>query len=310
MTVFFNESAVVSVSRIALSGWWIQNQDEYVVAGTSLGADCIQDIYTPSKTGMTARYNVGKQSWEDEIEDKTFFEFYSEHGQKHYIGEPDGYYPEGAITEAPPRHDSDTQTVLYQDEQWTVYDIELGKSYWDRKANELLVSDFNFDLPDNHTFTPPPEVSEGVVARLIMQGWVLIEDHRGKMAYAKSRDRGEDYLIEKIGPIPDTHTLLEREEFDSWDEITGTWLYDKIRHRPVWIKKEKEWQTAQLTVIQQMLNAYLQDKHIPDKYAALRITRYSKREYYALLMARKLLHEYLLQDDFPECGRPVLPEIA
>ncbi|MDD9155466.1 hypothetical protein PVK64_04590 [Aliivibrio sp. S4TY2] len=139
-----------------------------------------------------------------------------------------------------------------------------------------------------------------------------LEDHREKIAFAKDRNNDEkgDYQVEELGAIPSTHTLLEPEQFDSWNIELDDWQYDEARYRPYWVQIENQWQQEVLTKVEAELLFYAQDKQIPEIYSELRKTNYTEDEYYSLLGDRILLNEYVEQDDFPECGRPTLSELV
>ena len=67
---------------------------------------------------------------------------------------------------------------------------------------------------------------------------------------------------------------------------------------------ETLWQEEQLKIVEKAIQKSASDVFIPEQYSELRVT--TEREYYALLMDRKLLSEYIKQPDFPHCGRPTL----
>lgn len=70
--------------------------------------------------------------------------------------------------------------------------------------------------------------------------------------------------------------------------------------------EERHWQQTELNRINAAITEYQADMAIDELYAELRAGIYSEEDYFKLLGDRKLLIEYLLQDDFPECGRPKL----
>lgn len=72
---------------------------------------------------------------------------------------------------------------------------------------------------------------------------------------------------------------------------------------------ETLWQEDQLNKVTQTLKECEADLKIPERYSELRVTTFTERDYYQLLMDRKLLIEYLNQPDFPECGRPQLSNL-
>lgn len=73
------------------------------------------------------------------------------------------------------------------------------------------------------------------------------------------------------------------------------------------VQLETLWQEEQLAKVEDALQRSASDLTIPEKYSELRVT--TESEYYALLMDRKLLSEYIKQPDFPHCGRPKLISI-
>ncbi|RYU50030.1 hypothetical protein [Aliivibrio finisterrensis] len=222
MTQFFNKSQNVDVSRISSEGWWLENCIEHVVKGTALGSDFTQDIYTPSSNGMIARYDRNLNQWSDEIEDMTWKSYFNGCGYLFYIGEPEGDYPEWAIKETPPEYDNEKQTVLYEGNAWKVYSIELGKSYWDGEANEFIISDYNFTLPEKHTFTEPPKAEKGFAVRLVDGQWQQIEDHRNKIIYNCS-DCTQSEQVEELGIIKESFTFDEPVTLhDEW--IDSQWV--------------------------------------------------------------------------------------
>ncbi len=226
MTQFFDKSQMLDVSQITNDGWWVKNTTEHVAKGTALGDEYTQNIYTPSQSGMIARYDREADVWCDEITDMTWKSYWDKNGQHFVISSPDGEYPEWAIQEEPPEHNLETQTVLYTEQAgWTIYDAaELGRLYYDEWGNESIVSDYHFALPANHTWERPPEALKNHVVKRINGQWQQLVDHRGKTAYSKQRN-GEDYQVEDLGEIPDTHTLkAPNTQFDQWAD--GKWVTD------------------------------------------------------------------------------------
>ncbi len=216
MTKFFKKSQSVNVSRLSVEGWWLENCTEHVVKGTALGADFTQVIYTPSSDGMIARFDRETEQWSAEIEDMTWKPFFDVYGREFVIGEPDGDYPEDAIKETPPEYDNEKQTVLYENDAWKIYCIELGKSYWDAETNEFIISDYNFTLPEKHTFIEPPKAKKGFAVRLIGGQWQQVEDNRDKIIY-NCEDCTQSEVVEKLGSIKDGFTYDEpNTPFDEW----------------------------------------------------------------------------------------------
>ncbi|WED29881.1 hypothetical protein L3V77_20970 [Vibrio sp. DW001] len=221
MTTFFSTSQTVSVSRLSEEGWWIENTSEHVAKGTALGEGFTVNVYTPSEQGMIGRYDKQTDSW-DEIENQALKAFWNEVGQGFVIGVPDGDYPEGAIKEAPPEFDTSNETVLHKDGAWKIYDIEIGKTFYDAEGNEFVVSDFNFDLPDNHSFDAPPKTEQGFAVRLVDNEWIQIIDHREKTIFDQT-DCTQSKEVTELGDIPQGWTLDEpATQFDEWTD--GIWV--------------------------------------------------------------------------------------
>ena len=307
MKTFFSTSQTVEVSRITKEGWWIENTSELVTKGTALGDDFTQNIYTPSIEGMIARYDRELGTWSDEIEDMTMKKYFDKDGQQFFIREPDGSYPEDAIVEAPPKYNKETHTVLYKDGGWKVFDILIGQSFFDEYGNEFLVSDYNFELPEKHTFTKPPELClDNRAVKLVDGQWQQLLDYRGKMAYAKDRDNGTDYQIEELGELPETHTLSAPDPFDSW--IDEGWKYDIERHRPFKVGEEKQWRDSELTKVLDRIDQYEKDQNYPVELRTSPIQ--ANEDYMRLLQDRKNLSVYPESSYFPFGERPLLSGLA
>ncbi|SQD80454.1 hypothetical protein [Moritella yayanosii] len=299
-----SKSVTLQVSRIHSLGWWLGNSDENVAKGTALGSDFTENVYSPSAAGLTGQYEHATDSWL-EVEDKSNFEFWSHVGERFVIGMPDGDYPEWAIKEKPPEYDKEMQTILHEVNKWIIHNIELGKLYWNDEAIEMTVSDFNFTLPADHTFTQPPVKLAGYALRLIDNEWLQVEDHRGKLAYAKNRD--SDYEIETLDVIPDNHTLLVPSEFDSWNVILKAWQYDQERERPAKVKNEKSWRDAQLSRVLNRIDEYEKDQGY---LVELRTSPFTAEQYHQLLQDRKILSDYPGAENFPFVERPTLSRLV
>ncbi|EKO3559378.1 hypothetical protein HJA72_000043 [Vibrio fluvialis] len=272
-----------------------------------MGNDFTQTLYTPSRDGMIARYDRATGTWSDEIEDMTWKTYFDPHGNPFVIGEPDGQFPEDAITQSPPEYDADSQTVLFKDGHWQVYPILLGQSFYDEYGNEFKVSDYNFELPENHTFIPPPEPQSAQHAPKLVNGeWQQFLDYRGEMAYATDRDNGENYRIEELGELPATHTLTEPELYDSWSD--GQWQYDIERHRPFKAAEEKQWRDGELTRVLDRIDQYEKDQSYPTELRTSPIK--TEADYLKLLQDRKTLSDYPESDGFPFEQRPLLSGMA
>lgn len=114
------------------------------------------------------------------------------------------------------------------------------------------------------------------------------------------------YYLDEKGVIRDAETYKKEE---GWQELTSAELSDYFEQnisQSELIEKEHHWQQSQLTKTSASIVHYESDAKIPDIYSELRVTTYTEDDYYALLGDRKLLVEYVEQEDFPECGRPTL----
>ncbi|GAB6264520.1 hypothetical protein [Photobacterium sp. R1] len=308
MNQFFSSSKVIEVSRLSKDGWWLENCHEHVAKGTSLGQDFTQNLYVPSAPGMIARYDRISERWSEEIKDMSYEVFYSESGEKYVIGEPDGQYPDWAITESPPEYDNETQTVLYQHGHgWSIYPILIGEKYYNQYGVCFEVSDFNFVLPEGHTFITPPKTEDGFSPYFSNGEWRILEDNRGKFAYAKSRVESEDYEIQDLEPLPATHCLEEPGDFDSWEDGKG-WVYDIERHRPIKSGEERNWRDSELRKVIDRIDQYERDQNYPPEMRTSPIQ--SEEAFMQLLNDRKLLSEYPEQQGFPFGERPVLSGLA
>lgn len=207
MSIFFDKNQTLKVSRFSLSGWWLGNTLEHVASGTSLGRGFTTNVYTPSSAGMTARYDKNDDTWSDEINDMSSKPYWNKNGKRFEIGVPDGDYPNWAIKEVPPSYDNQTQTVLYIiDGGWRVYDIEIGKSYYDELGNEQTVTDYNFELPIGYTFDTPLPAKKGSAVRLIDGIWQYVVDHIGKEYWDAD---GTKHTISELGVEVPKEALLE-----------------------------------------------------------------------------------------------------
>lgn len=296
---FFTKAQTVNVSRMNATGWWLGNGQEHVQKGTALGNDCTTVIYNPSEPGMTARFDAENQEW-IETYDRSQLSYWSPVGEHFKIGTPDGDYPEWAVKTKPPAFDREVETILFTNGAWKKYLIQLNEKYWDSDGNELTVSDFNFELPENHTWSEPPELKDGYGLKLVKGKWQQLEDHRDKQAFSKKRDE-QDYVISELGKVPSTHTLTAPGEFDSW--IQGKWRYDKERELPVKTELEKSWRNNMLTNVNNRIDQYLKDKEMPEEF---RRSPFNEADFTKLAEDRALLCDYTKHPDFPFCERPKL----
>jgi len=221
MNIFQTKDVILDVSRIDGNGWWLGNTTEHVAKGTALGEDFTANVYIPTSDGMIGQYDKQTDSWK-EIENQALKKFWNAQGERFVIGVPDGDYPDDAIKEAPPEFDAGNQTVLYKDDKWSVYAIEIGKAFYDEEGNEFIVSDFNFDLPDNHSFDAPPKAEKGHAVRLVGSEWTQIIDHRTKTIFDQS-DCSQSKQVTELGDIEQGWTRqAPQTQFDEW--INNAWV--------------------------------------------------------------------------------------
>ena len=64
----------------------------------------------------------------------------------------------------------------------------------------------NYLYPANSTDVPPPGIAEGQAAVFDGQAWRVVEDHRGKIAFAT--DTRRPVAIQALGPVPGGYTLI------------------------------------------------------------------------------------------------------
>ncbi|GLT20537.1 hypothetical protein GCM10007938_43220 [Vibrio zhanjiangensis] len=311
METFFSDDRTVYVSQFSKDGWWLGNKSEFVSKGTALGTEFTLNIYQPSEDGMISKYDQQTGEWSKEIRNRSFDKYWDDRGTEYLIGTPDGEYPTWAIIESPPVFDADTQTVLHKKETgWELYDIMLGKKYYDEWGTELVVSDLYFELPPKHTFVRfPDEVKPDHCLKLVDGEWCQIPDHREKMAYVKDRDDSElaDYQVEELGEIPDTHTLIPYITHHSWDEETQNWLYDQERHRPIKSSEEVSWRNSELKKVIDRIDQHIKDQSAPEEY---RTSPFTTEEIRQLWLDRKMLSDYPQTDGFPFTSRPRLSLIT
>ncbi|MBU2898043.1 hypothetical protein [Vibrio hepatarius] len=311
MSDFFKTSKTVYVSRINQQGWWLENIEEHVSKGTALGSEYTQRIYKPSQKGKTARFDKESNQWSEEIEDMTWKKYWDENGNDFIIGKPDGDFPSNAILEPPPEYNRETHAVLYSKiAGWKVYAVRIGQAFYDEQGHELIVSDKYFDLPEGHTWEAPPSPKEGYAIKHVDGKWVQIIDYRGKIAYAKNRNdpSQQDYIIEQIGEVPNSHTLSEPQPYDSWMGENLGWKYDAERHRPFKQSEEKSWRDSELTKVLNRIDQYEKDKNYPNELRTSPIS--SEVDFLKLVEDRKVLSDYPDTEHFPFGERPTLSGLA
>lgn len=76
-------------------------------------------------------------------------------------------------------------------------------------------------IPRGATVTVPPLTFDDQAAMFLDDAWFVVEDHRGKTVYSKS-DKSE-FVIDQLGPIPETHTPIPPGERSVWNIDTNQW---------------------------------------------------------------------------------------
>jgi hypothetical protein len=219
MTKFYKENTDVKCSQFDELGYFIQNTTEFVSKGTALGPEFTTNLYEP-KEGYVGKYDKDTNTWEN-VASNLGKIFYAPNGEQFIIDTIDGVLPEWAIKEAPPEYDPKTQTVLHKDNAWKVYEIKLGDKYYDEDGHELTISDFNFDLPQNHTFTQPPEYDQekGQTVKLIDGKWLV---YTQCTVYLKA-DCNQSAELEDKSLMSKEYTLIKpKTQFDEW--VNGKWV--------------------------------------------------------------------------------------
>ncbi len=298
-THFYDVDTLLDVSRFDSDGWWQGNQQEHVAAGTALGVEFTTTLYTPSKEGVTGRYDSVSNTW-SEVIDNTATPWWSQYGELCRVQKPDTPFPAEAIFTAPPKHDETTEFVIYREGKWHIKPNLLGQAYWLTDGLKRFVNDSYFILPDDGTLTPPPAPLDGHVVRLVDRTWRQVPDYRGQTAYSTLRD-GRDYVILDIGDVPGGFTLEAPGHYDSW--VNEAWHYDIDRERQEKERIERTWRDAELKKVLDRLNQYFNDQQLP---AELRRSPLTAEQVKSLAHDRALLSDYPSEPDFPLGTRPEL----
>jgi len=122
------------------------------------------------------------------------------------------------------------------------------------------------------------------------------------MEYLFKDENNNKYVLGDANNAKSHYVGIEQAEFDT---LLHTIQNPALTNEQVRFN-ELTWQQTKLSNVNQCIFNYESDMKIPDIYSELRITNYTESDYYALLGDRKLLSEYVTQEDFPECGRPTL----
>lgn len=114
------KNVTLSVSMFNELGWWQGNKDEFVSAGTALGAEYTQVIYLPSTEGKIGRFDTTTQTW-TEVTNNVLIPFWDSRGMAFGVDLPDADFPDWAIFEQPPEHNQTTHYVTHNGEEWDMH---------------------------------------------------------------------------------------------------------------------------------------------------------------------------------------------
>ncbi|WP_027696706.1 hypothetical protein [Vibrio litoralis] len=176
--------------------------------------------------------------------------FWNEHGYEFPIGDAIEL-PEWAITTQPPIYDSKNQTILFKDNKWLTYDILIGTPYYMENGEKVYVTDINFELPQNCSWNPKPEIVKGFDFVLIDGDWVQKEDHRDKPIWEKAT--GTRFIMGVLGEIPDEYTLEQPQtQCDEW--INGKWITNDQKYYELQIQEVESTRRALYTNVDALRN--------------------------------------------------------
>ncbi len=109
---------------------------------------------------------------------------------------------------------------MSQNIKWTkpVCQLDADNTYIGQINAELDVyaRDGSYLIPAGCIDTSPPKISAGYVARWNGEGWDVLADHRGKIAYRKTD--GTAVTISQVGSLSDDLTMIAPpSEYCEWD---------------------------------------------------------------------------------------------
>lgn len=109
---------------------------------------------------------------------------------------------------------------MTQNIQWTkpVCQLDADHFYIGQTTADLdiMARDGSYLIPAGCIDTSPPEITTGSAARWNGEGWDVLEDHRGKIAYRKTD--GTAVTISQVGSLPDELTMIAPpSEYCEWD---------------------------------------------------------------------------------------------
>lgn len=124
MSKFQKKDVVLFVSEFDSCGWWLGNREEFVSASTALGEEFTENIYIPSKDGVTGKYDVTSGKWL-EVNDNSGVKFWDLIGNEYVTVKPDDVVPDDAVLVAPPEYDEKLQYPLFKDGSWQIESFDL-----------------------------------------------------------------------------------------------------------------------------------------------------------------------------------------
>lgn len=175
----------LSVSAFNDKGFWMGNREEFVSAGTALGSEYTTVFYTPTDETKIGKFDQTTQTWE-ELTNNVLTEFWDASGQAYRVNQPDSPFPEWAIFDAPPEHDSKTQYVSHNGQVWEVK---------------------TFDIEDD----PTPQISDEPLEPIITPQPVELSDADKAQNYLSSTDW---YVTRKL----ETGTAIPKEVMTNRDK--------------------------------------------------------------------------------------------
>ncbi len=181
-----------------------------IPAGTGLPANTTHVPCQPEK-GQTGIFKNGEWEYLTDIRGTPYWNIY---GNGFVISSLSESLPEWAITAEPPAAE-DGYVLFFADGQWTQIEDKTGQLYYDNDGTAHVVSDPWFVLPEECTFTPPPESKTTFITRWNGMEWVYIKDLRGQVVW--NTTTREALTITGVGPVPDGYTLKMPGQFDEWD---------------------------------------------------------------------------------------------
>lgn len=124
---------------------------------------------------------------------------------------------------------------------------------------DVYTKDGGYIIPGGCIDAAPPEAREGFAARWNGEGWDYLEDNRGQIAY-RIVD-GTAVVIDKVGPLPDSLTLLEQpSKAHTWDGNAWVMTKEAIAEQLIAAK------AAKLEAINQASQSFVEQAAELNKY--------------------------------------------